>query len=234
YPAHVRVFAFRKGAMAVLALWCDKGETEVPISLNEGAKLYPPLGAIRPLRPGDSLGLGPLTIFIVGIDPLLLELRLSLGGAALPLQLGPATRTLRLHNPSRTQALRDVRLRLEDLPAGWRVTPREISAASLAADADLVEDLQFVLPAAESERSQELRFEPKFLRNGQERVLHLSRVVRLNSVIAISSAVTDGPLPASKKVTIRITNASDRSLALTLRARLPHLPEQQELVRDLA
>jgi hypothetical protein len=225
FPANVRIAAFRKGNSAALALWSETGELEMPVALNEGAKLYPPLGAIRALRPGERLRLGALPVFIAGIDPLLLELRLNLSGPDLPLQLG---------NPSRTQALRDVRVRLEELPAGWRVTPREFSAATLAGDADLSEEFQFVLPPSETERIQELRFEVRFVRNGQERVIRLSRAVRVTSPLGIETAVVDGPKPGSKKLTVRITNASDRAMTLAIRARLPQLPEQIELLRNLA
>jgi hypothetical protein len=234
FPPNVHIAAFRKGDSAALALWSETGELEMPVALNEGAKLYPPLGAIRVLRPGERLRLGALPVFITGIDPLLLELRLNLAGPDLPLQLGPSARTLRLRNPSRTQALRDVRVRLEELPAGWRVTPREISAATLAGDADLSEELQFVLPPSEAERIQELRFEVRFVRNGQERVIRLSRAVRVTSPLGIETAVVDGPKPGSKKLTVRITNASDRAMTLAIRARLPQLPEQIELLRNLA
>src|SRR6185295_17627183 len=152
----------------------------------------------------------------------------------LPLQVNPSTRTFRLHNPYRNQALRDIRVRLVELPAGWRVSPRAFSVATLAADGDLAEDLQFALPASESDREQELKFEIAFLRNGQEQVVHLSRAVRLSSPIRIEAQVTEGPRPDTRKITIRIANASDRAMTLALRARLPLMPEQLELLRELA
>lgn len=234
FPAGVRVAAFRKGETAVLALWSESGEIDVPVTLNPGARLYPPLGALRPLRAGERLRLGPLPLFLIGVDPLLLAMRLQLAGGDLSLQLNPATRTLRLHNPSRSQPLTEVRVRLLDMPAGWRISPRAVSAARIAPEGDLAEDLQIVLPAGESERDQELKFEATFVRNGKEQTVLLSRVVRLASAVRIESSVVDGPRPGSKKVTVRIVNGSDRKMTLAMRARLPHLPEQMELVRDLA
>lgn len=234
FPAGVHVAAFRKSNSIVLALWTDGAPIEIPVTLNEGAKFYPPLGAVRALRSADRIAVGPTPIFLTGIDPLLLEVRLSLGGGDIPLQLNPAARTLTFHNPSRSEPLRNVRIRFEDLPSGWRVSPREISAPVVGPDGDLVEDLQFVLPAAEREGLQELRFEVSFLRGGKEHVVRLSRAVRLTPVLKIDGAVAEGPRPGSRKVTVRIVNASDRSMTLAMRARIPQHPEQNELLRDLA
>jgi hypothetical protein len=233
FPANVRSAAFRNRDSAVLALWCEEGEIEVPITVNEGAKLYPSLGALRPLRPGERIRLTPIPVYVVGIDPLLVELKMEISGGDLRLQLHPETRTIRFRNPSRTQALRDVRLRLEELPAGWQATPRELSTAVLAADADLTGDLQFTLPPSETPRVQELRFQVAFVRNGIEQKVRLPRFVRLSPSLVIDSSVADGPQAGSRKVTFRIRNASERPMTLSLRARLPSLPEQNELVRDL-
>jgi hypothetical protein len=233
FPPEVRVAAFRKADSALLALWSDL-ERELPLSLNEGAALRPPFGERRPLGPGERIRLGPVPVFVVGIDPLLFDLKLTIAGGELPLQLNPSTRTLRLHNPYRTQVLRDVRVRLENLPAGWRVWPRSSSAATLAGDGDLSEDLQIALPPTEAERDQELRFEVSFVKNGREEVTHLSRMVRLSPAIRIEAAVTDGPQAESRRMSIRIANASDRTMSVVLRARLPSLPEQMELLRSLA
>jgi hypothetical protein len=234
FPPPVRVAAFRKGATAALALWSESGDAEIPVTLNEGARIYPPLGAFRPLRPGERLRIGAVPTFLVGIDPLLLDLRLSLSGPDLPLQLNPSTRVLRLHNPSRSQPLTGVRVQLVDPPAGWRVSPTAMSVPRIAPESDLTETLQFILPATERERTQELKFDVTLDAGGKEKTVRLSRVVRLTSALAIDAVVTDGPRPGSKKVTVRITNASDRPMTLAMRARLPHLPEQNELLRDLA
>ncbi len=234
FPPPVRVAAFRKGATAALALWSESGEVEVPVTLNEGARIYPPLGALRPLRAGERLRIGATPTFLIGIDPLLLDLRLTLSGPDLPLQLNPSTRVLRLHNPSRSQPLTGVRVQLVDLPAGWRVGPTAMSAPRIAPESDLTESLQFILPPTERERTQELKFDVTLDAGGKEKTVRLSRVVRLTAVLAIDATVTEGPRPGSKKVTVRITNASDRPMTLAMRARLPHLPEQNELLRDLA
>jgi hypothetical protein len=234
FPPGVRVAAFRKADSAVLALWSGSGERDVPLSLNEGASLRPPFGPPRPLKPGERVRLGSVPIVVVGVDPLLFDLKLTISGGELPLQRNPSTRTLRLHNPYRGQPLRDVRIRLEELPDGWHVSPRGLSVASLAGDGDATEDLQVTLPPSETERDQELRFEVSFQKGGREQVTHLSRVVHLSPALRIDAAVTDGPQPGSRRISIRVANASDRAMTVVLRARLPFLPEQVELLRSLA
>jgi hypothetical protein len=233
FPPSVRVAAFRKADSAVLALWSDS-ERDLPLSLNEGATLRPPFGAPRSLKPGERIRLGPVPVFVTGVDPLLFDLKLTISGGELPLQRNPSTRTLRIHNPYRGQTLRDVRVRLTELPDGWRVSPRSFSVASLAGDGDASEDLQFMIPAAETERDQELHVEVTFLKGGREQVAQLSRVVHLSSPLRIDAAVSDGPQPESRKISIRVSNASDRPMTLVLRARLPFLSEQVELLRSLA
>ncbi|HVE40081.1 MAG TPA: hypothetical protein VNM14_09355 [Planctomycetota bacterium] len=234
FPPGVRVAAFRKADSAQLALWSDAAELDVPLSLNEGAALWPAFGPRRPLKPGERVRLGPVPVFIVGIDPLLFDLKVAISGGELPLQRNPSTRTLRFHNPYRGQTLRDVRVRLENVPDGWRVSPRSVAVASLAGGADLAEDLQFTLPSGETERDQELRFEVSFQKGGREHVTQLRRVVRLSPTVRIDAVVSDGPQPESRRVSIRVVNASDRAMTVVLRARLPFLPEQQELLRALA
>jgi len=234
FPAPVRVAAFRKGATAALAVWSESGDTEIPVTLNEGARLYPPLGALRPLRPGERLRIGAIPTYLLGIDPMLLDVRLSLSGPDLPLQLNPSTRVLRLHNPSRSQPLTGVRVRIVDVPAGWRISPTTMSAPRIAAEGELTENFQFTLPAVERERTQELTFDVTLDVGGKEKTLRVSRVVRLTAVLSIDAVVADGPRPGSRKVTVRILNASDRPMTLAMRARLPHLPEQNELLRNVA
>jgi hypothetical protein len=234
FPSGVRVAAFRKADSAQLALWSDSGDLDLPLSLNDGASLWPPFGARRPLKPGEIVRLGPVPVFIVGIDPLLFDLRLTIAADELPLQRNPSTRTLRLHNPYRGQTLRDLQVRLEDVPAGWRVSPLRFSAASLAGDGDLTEELQFTLPPGETERAQPLRFEVSFQKGGREQVTHLLRSVRLIPALRIDASVTEAPQPQARRVSVRVVNASDRAMTVVLRARLPFLPEQMELLRSLA
>jgi hypothetical protein len=105
---------------------------------------------------------------------------------------------------------------------------------AIAAEGELAEDLQFLLPASERERLQELRFEVSFVRNGKEHVVRLSRAVRLAPVLKIDAVVEDGPQRGSKKLTLRITNASDHPMTLAMRARVPGYSEQNELLRGLA
>ena len=156
FPAGVHVAAFRRADSAILAVWSDQ-EMEIPVTLNDGAKLFPPTGAIRRMRTGERLKIGPLPQFLVGIDPMLLEMRLHLSGPDLPLQLNPTTRTLRLRNPLRTQPLRDVRVKVVEMPPGWRVSPLAIGAPALGLAPGAAEK---AIGAAE--KAMKLAFPPDF------------------------------------------------------------------------
>jgi hypothetical protein len=233
FPPAVQVATFRRHDGAALALWSEEA-IDLPLSMNEGARLCSAYGVLRPLQPGEKVRLGSKPVFVLGIDPLLLETRLQISTSGLPLQFGPVTRTFRFHNPSPKQVLRDVRVRLEETPARWRITPNAFSVDSLAPGADLSGDLQFTLPASEIERGQDLSFEIRFSSEGREYLIHARRPVVLVSSIALETAVVEGPQPNSKKVTVRLTNGSEHPMTLALRSRLPNLPEQLELLRDLA
>lgn len=234
FSSPVRTAAFRKGSSATLALWSESGDLELPLSLNPEAKICPLFGPMRPLRAGETLRLGPLPTFLTGVDPLLFELKLALTGGDLTLQQAPATRGLRFRNPPKSRPMSEIRVRVADVPPGWRVSPRAFSAPALAAGTELTEDLQIVLPPAEPEGTRELKFELAFTRDGREQVVQLSRAIRVRPALALETSVADGPAAGSRLVSIRIRNASDHPMTLALRARLPNLPEQNELVRDLA
>jgi len=233
FPASVRVAAFRKDTAAFLALWCEAGETEVVAGLHEGLKIQPPFGALRELKLGERIKVGALPVLLLDLDPLWTELRFTLSAAELPLQQGPSRISARLENRSRVEIPRDVAVTLENPPAGWRIAPRRYRTAALAPDAVHAEDLDITLPPTESERVQDLRFELRFSIQGRESVMHVVRPLQLKSALGIETTVVDGPMAGSKKLTLRILNGSDRMMGLTLRARVPGVPERLDLVRDL-
>lgn len=233
FPATVRVTAFRKDASAFLALWCEAGETEVVAGLHEGMKIQTPFGAVRALQPGERVRIGALPVLLLDLDPLWTELRLKLSLPELPLQRGPVKLAARLENASRVETPRNVTVALEDSPTGWRIAPRRFQTAALAPAAVHTEDLEIVLPPTETERVQDLRFELRFTTQGNEHILHLTRPLRLKSQIGIEAAIADGMTAGTKKLTVRIQNGSDRPMTLSIRARIPGLPERTEIVRDL-
>jgi hypothetical protein len=233
FPASVQVAAFRKDTSAFLALWCETGSTEVVAGLHEGLKIQTPYGALRDLKVGERIKVGALPILLLDLDPLWTELRFKLSTAELPLQRGPMKVTARLENLSRIESPRDVTVSLEEAPVGWRIAPRRFKTPALAPGGVHAEDLDIVLPPTESERVQDLKFELRFTMKGREHVMHLSRPLRLKSALSLETAVVDGPMAGLKKVTLRIQNASDRTMTLSIRARVPGMAERMELVRDL-
>jgi hypothetical protein len=233
FPAPVKVAAFRKEASVLLALWCDEGEAEVVAGLHEGVKIQPPFEARRALLPGERVRIGTFPVFLLDLDPLWTELRFTLSQSELPLQRSPVKLTARLENRSRAETPRDVTVTLETAPAGWRIAPRRFKTEALAPDAAHSEDLEIALPPSESERVQDLRFEVRFAIQGLEHVMHVVRPLRLKSAIGIETAVAEGATAGSKKLTVRILNGSERPMTVSIRARVPGLPERTELVREL-
>lgn len=233
FPASVRVAAFRREASILMALWCENGETEIVAGLHEGLHVQTVYGAPRELRVGERLRIGALPVFLVDLDPLWTELRFALSVPELPLQRGSVRIAARVENRSRVESPRDVTVALEEVPAGWRIAPRRFKTPALAPGTTHSEDLDIVLPPTESERVQDLKFELRFSVQGREQVMHVVRSLRIKSVLAIDAAVADGPAPGTRRLTVRILNGSDRSMTLSVRARIPGLPERLELVRDL-
>jgi len=233
FPATVQVTALRKDASVLLALWCEKGETDVVAGLHEGMKIQTPFGALRELKAGERIRVGALPILLLDLDPLWTELRFQLSRSELPLQRGPVKLSARLENRSRVETPHDVTVTLEESPAGWRIAPRRFKTPALAPDAAHAEDLEILLPPSESERIQDLRFEVRFAIQGREHVMHVVRPLRLKSAITIETAIDEGPTAGSKKLTVRILNGSERSMTVSIRARVPGLAERTELVRDL-
>lgn len=228
FPAGVQVAAFRKGSSVGVALWTGTGELRVPVSLNEGAVVHPLAGAPRPHRPGEELAIGVLPTFILGVEPLLTELGLELSAGELPLQLNPTRLTLRLRNRSRAGVPKDIQVALEGLPAGWRASARRFKIASLPPAAVHEETLDLIVPPSESERPVDLTFDLGFTVGGKEVSLRLQRRLALKSALRIEAVRT------GKTLSVRVANASDRPMTLSIRSRVPGLAERLDLVRDLA
>ncbi|MBV8878400.1 MAG: hypothetical protein JO332_00415 [Planctomycetaceae bacterium] len=228
FPSSVRVAAFRQGPSVTLALWSESGEVEVPILLNEGAVVQPALAAPHPLRPGEKVRVAAMPLYIAGVDPLLAELRLELSASELPLQLSPSRMTLRLRNRSRVETPRDLEVELGDLPAGWRASSRRFKIASLPPEGIHEETLDLIVPASETERPVDLKFEVRFGIQGREVTMQNLRRVTLKSRIRIESAVN------GKVLSVRVVNGSEHAMTLSVRSRVPGLAERLDLVRELS
>ncbi len=226
FPANVRVAAFHKGSTVQFALWSESGDTEIPLFLNEEARVQPLRSAARPAVPGERLRIGAMPVWILDVDPILTELRLELSTSTLALQLNPGRLKIQLRNMSRVESASNVVLALDDIP-GWRLSPRQFKAATLAPGAAMSEDLDLGLPPSESERVQELRFDLRFSIRGRERQLRVARRIQLKPSMSVDAVVKD------KTLSFRIVNDSDHPMTLSLRARIPGLAERIELLRDL-
>jgi hypothetical protein len=229
FPPDVRVAAFRKGATIGFAVWTEAGSGRLSPGLNEGARVQPLDGAPRPLRKDEELVLGAAPTFLLDVDPILADLRLELSTPELPLQLNPSRITLRLRNRSRGDAASEVGIALGSLPAGWRTSFRPLRLPSLPPGAVREEALDLIVPASESERPVELTFTVRFTARDRELSVRCVRRLLLKSPIRIES------VPGSaKELRIRLVNGSDRAMTLSVRSRIPGLPEGLDVIPDLA
>jgi hypothetical protein len=229
FPADIRVAAFRKGATIGFALWTEAGSVRLSPGLNEGATVQPLAGAPRPLRKDEELVLSPAPTFLLDVDPILADLRLELSTSELPLQLNPSRVTLRLRNQSRGDAASELGVALGPLPAGWRTSFRPLRLPTLAPGAVREDALDLLVPASESERSVELAFTVRFTVRERELSVRFVRRLLLKSPIRIES------VPGSaKSLRIRLVNGSDRAMTLSVRSRIPGLPEGLDVIPDLA
>jgi len=229
FPPDVQVAAFRKGAAIGFALWTEAGSVRLSPGLNEGARVQPLAGAPRPLRKDEELVLGPAPTFLLDVDPILADLRLELSTPELPLQLNPSRITLRLRNRSRGDAVSDLGVAFGPLPAGWRTSFRPLRLPALPPGAIREEALDLIVPASESERPVELAFTVRFTARDRELSVRFVRRLLLKSPIRIES------VPGSAKaLRVRLVNGSDREMTLSVRSRIPGLPEGLDVIPDLA
>jgi hypothetical protein len=229
FPPDVRVAAFRKGTSIGFALWTETDNLRLSPGMNEGAMVQPLTGALRPLSRDEELVLSPVPTFILGVDPILADLRLELSTTELPFQLNPSRLMLRLRNRSRGDAASDVALSLGPLPAGWRTSFRPVRLPALAPGAIREEALDLIVPATESERPVELTFTVRFTARERELSVHFVRRVLLKSPIRIETVSG-----AAKVLRVRVVNGSDRAMTLSVRSRVPGLPEGLDVIPDLA
>ena len=229
FPPEVRVAAFRKGATIGFAIWAEAAGVRFTPGLNEGVTVQPLAGAPRPLRKDEELVLGPAPTFLLDVDPILADLRLELSTSELPLQLNPSRVTLRLRNRSGGDGISDVGVALGPLPDGWRTSFRPLRLPALPPGAVREEALDLLVPASESERPVELAFTVRVRARDRELSARFGRRLLLKSPIRIESV--PGPATALR---VRLVNGSDRAMTLSVRSRVPGLPEALDVIPELA
>jgi hypothetical protein len=233
-----RDFVFEMDGRLVLAAWCEEGEVEHEAFLGPDAEIYPPLGAVRPVRAGERLRIGALPVFITGIDPRLLETQLSLQlvdaadpqgpPGVLPLAHATFTRRFTMKSGFPQGDLTDVRLRLAGPPPpGWMARPSAPAAGPVAPGALLAMDWQFHLPPGETEGAHELALELSFRHEGREHLARVRRRIRVEAGLAVSIASSAGE-GDFRRVTVTIANRSGRAVKALAQVRITDQPEHVE------
>jgi hypothetical protein len=222
-PAGPAQAAFERDGRATLVFWSDV-PGERALDLGEGVRWVPCLGPSRPHVPGETIRVGPLPVFAVGVDPALLDLQatLRLADARVFLRRAPTALDLRFRNPG-PAPLADVRFRvLDPLPAGWDASPRTAAPAPLAPGAELA-FAPALRPGPDAAASSlVLRVEISFLRAGRPE--KLAAAFRLQAAPLLEVALArDGA-----RATMSVSNRSDRPAILLARVRLPGQAEQLE------
>lgn len=230
FPRSVRVAAFRKGATVFFALWSDAEPVELTLPVNEGRLLRLGLASPRDLRPAEKITIDAWPVFVLDVDPLIVELTFELSSAQIPLQLSPSRLALRLRNRSHGDSPREVTVSLDELPAGWRASTRRFKIATLAPDAVHEETLDLIVPPTETERTVDLKFYLTFTIQGRELSIQATRPLAVKSPLRIESVLGT---EAARTLSIRIANGSDHAMTLSIRSRVPGLAERLDLIRDL-
>lgn len=206
----------------VLVLWSPEA---THVTLGAAAEIHSPLGGVRKHRAGDPLRIGPTPLFVVGAEPGILDFYRSVRfeDETLPLRLDPSVRRLRVQNPYPDAEMTRVELRIEDpLPDGWRVSPREMTARSLAPGQEVSWPVSLQLPRDEGGGVRALRLRLSFVKSGAATDLALSRTLTLASALEVDIR------PEGDRVDVRIANRAGRAVRLLARVRFPDRPERAE------
>ncbi|HYF01037.1 MAG TPA: NEW3 domain-containing protein, partial [Planctomycetota bacterium] len=216
---------FERQGLRCLAVWSETPAAHV-LDLGPGVRVVSPLGEPRMLRRGERLAVGPMPVFLDGLDPAFLELRsaLRLDDPRVRLCATPTARTLTYRNGA--TALEDARLRIE-APPGWEAVPSEAALGPLAPGQTVSVSLQLRPPAGAAEGPSDLGLALTVRRNGAERRLQSSASLQAVSPVEVGAEI-DGA-----RISLRITNRGERGAALLARVRLPGRGEQMEVVGRL-
>jgi hypothetical protein len=232
--------AFVKDGRAILVFWTDSGEVEREFNLGPEAEIFPPLESPRRILPGERVRIGTMPLFIGKVNPSFLETQLSLRlvdpadpagpGNSLPLRTSPIYRTLRFRNRSRQSEIANLRVRiLEPLPPEWTIRPLEARDLSIPPNKELTHDLTLTLPPTEEEGERPLTVELLYTQDGRPQSVREKLLIKVMPQIVIDIQVADIPGgDDARKVSIRMTNATNRKMTLVAAVRLPDRPEQTE------
>lgn len=239
-PPPIRDLVFLKGGTMTLALWSESGTVPVDAFFGYQARIVDPLGATRAIEPGAKFEVGSVPLFVVGIDPLLLETQVSVQfharekgeprDATIPLRLDPPVKLLRLKNHF-PDDLRNVSYRIADpLPAGWTVAPRENKISLLKAGEIFQTEVTVTIPPSEQEGTREIAIDLTFVKKEagdlKTYTLRVRRALTLTAELAVVPVVEriDDDL---RRMRLFVRNRSDHTVNLGGWVRIPGQPDRK-------
>jgi hypothetical protein len=231
----------RTGREGVIALWSRGAPVVKELRLGAGVRVADLSGNVRHLPPDGRLSVGPEPVFLLGVNPALIEMlqRITVEPSDLTLREGEQTLTLTLRNtfPEPLRALRVSRIHA-DAP-GWNISPAEAQTAVLPPSGAFAVPLTVRLPVGEAPGARELLAEAAFTADKTYDVLiHLP--VRVLSPLDLALRAVPDPAAGGRRVEIAVANRREptgdaaqdaaRAIKVRLTVALPaSLPEDQHL-----
>lgn len=237
---------------AIIAAWSDTPEIR-QVYLGSRVIAIDSLGRRWKLEPGAELHIGRLPVFLLGVDPTFLRTLLSVEitdasyqrvDPTIELKESRTVKGLRLKNHF-TQVIENLTLSFEQAPRNWELTPslmrmRQAPEAdppvlTIQPGADGVHKFDVRLPPTEEgagPRTMALRI--KFKIGELEFEARLFRSVTLTPVIRVEMEEHPTASPNRRRVILRFTNNSTRTLNLATLIRLPGEGEVRPSIAGLA
>ncbi len=241
FVSPVRDFVFEKNGKWFVAFWSEEGSQSLQTFLGHKAQLWDPLGTRGPFRSSGGIRVDGLPLFIVDVDPYLLQTILTLrfhpdtpGAPAdptLPMRADPIPKRLRLTNHFPT-AIVGVKVRIgRPLPLGWDARPLEMQAPRVEPETSIEKPLSFRLPQTEKEGIRKLWLTLTFEREDDPDrpfTITLERALQVVSRVFVTGEVTT--TGNRKRVVVLIENKTGRQINLRGSLRVPGHPDRPLLI----
>lgn len=237
---------------AIIAAWSDEPQLR-RVYLGAGVTAIDSLGRRWSLEPGAELRIDRLPVFLLGVNPTFLRTLMSVeltdqdfqrADPAVELKESRTVKGLRLKNHF-PQEMENLTVSFEEAPTNWALTPPLVRMGELAAEpADRTGRIR---PGAAAGHLFEVRVPPteegagprtimlrlRFKVGGLDFDARLFRSVALTPVIGVELQEQTTPSPTRRRVILKFTNHSARSLNLAAVIRLPGEGEVRPVIAGL-
>lgn len=225
---------------AIIAAWSDSPQIR-QVYLGSGVIAIDSLGRRWKLEPGAELRLGPLPVFLLGVNPTFLRTLMSVEitdpdfqgvDPTVELKESRTGKGLRLKNHF-TQEIENLTVSFEQVPQNWALTPSLVRMGDPSTDP--ARRTLLIKPGAEGKTSFDVRLplteegagprtmalRIKFRVGGLDFEARLFRSVTLTPVIGVEMEEHTTASPNRRRVILKFTNNSKRTLNLAALIRLP-------------